>query len=567
MIDAAVYLLRHSAANRVRHLLRKVKSPRYLIAVLVGLGYLGLVFFGQRHQAAGPGVLPVIQVLGTLLTLLLVAKWWIFGTDRTALAFSPAEIQFFFPAPVSRRELLGFKLIRAQLPILINVMIWVVILHRGRDSPLPAPVYALSLWAVFMLIMLHRLGVALTRDSVTEHGVTGLRRHWGGLALGVGLALLLLYAGNNLTALRAADPDGNLLQQMQEVLMAPPLRWLLLPFQLPFAMLKSDDLMTWAGRFALVLLFVGVHLIWVLRADQAFEEAAIAASAKRAAVLDRWRRQGLGGMPVAGAQRRSIPLPATASPVASIIWKNLTRLLRTSSSFALVLLVSLAGVATIFATWWGADFPEAMDTISGLSIAWLLVLSLFGPQWIRNDLRSDLEHLDQLRTWPLSGSAIVTGEVLSSALALTVIQLLLVIVGVSALVQHNISNVPLPLLLTTAPFAFLTLAAINVLALGFQNAAAVLYPAWVKTEIRPGGIEAMGQHLLTAGASILLLMVALVGPTGVAALTAYALWARIAEWSLIPSLLLAAAAVALESALLLDWLGTRLEQMDPTRDR
>jgi hypothetical protein len=270
---------------------------------------------------------------------------------------------------------------------------------------------------------------------------------------------------------------------------------------------------------------------------------------------------------VAGAHRRSLPLPAGASPIGAIIWKNLTRLLRTSSSFALVLLLTLAVVATIFAAWWGAEFPEAMDTISGLTSAWLLVLSLFGPQWIRNDLRADLEHLDQLRTWPLAGGMIVTAEVLSSAIALTVIQLLLAMVCLSALVQHNVSNVPLHQLLVLAPISLFGLAAINVLALSFQNAAALLYPAWVKTEIRPGGIEAMGQHLLTAGASILLLAIFLVGPAGIGAIASYALWSRLAEWSLVPAILLGTAAVVLESALLLDWLGTRLEQLDPSAER
>jgi ABC-2 type transport system permease protein len=567
MRDAALYLLRHSGANRARQLARKVKSPRYLIALLVGIVYLGLVFFGQRQQSAGPGVLPVIQVLGTTLTLLLVAKWWIFGTDRTALAFSPAEIQFFFPAPVSRPALLGFKLLRAQLPILINVAIWVVILHRGRNSPLPTVVYALSLWAVFMLIMLHRLGVALTRDSVTDHGVSGVRRHWVGLSIGALLAVMVIYAGVSLSQLRAAEPEVNLLRQTEEVLGAAPLRWLLLPFQLPFSMVNSADLQTWIGRFSLVLGLIGLHLLWVLRADRAFEEAAIAASVKRAELLDRWRRQGLGGAPVAGAHRRAIPLRPSASPMGAIVWKNSTRLLRTSSSFALVLMLSIVVAVTLFATLWGAEFPEAMDAISGLSLAWLLVLSLFGPQWIRNDLRSDLEHLDQLRTWPLSGGAIVTAEVLSSALALSLIQGLLAIVGLSALMQHDTTDVLLPPLALLAPFGLLFLATVNVLALGFQNAAAVLYPAWVKTEIRPGGIEAMGQHLLTAGASILLLALALVGPGGIAAVTGYLLWPHIAEWSLLPALALGAGAVALEAALLLEWVGTRLEQLDPSTER
>lgn len=567
MIAAAAYLLQRSAANRVRHMARKVRSPRYLIALLIGIGYLGLIFFGQRQQTAGPAVMPVIQVTGTTLVLFLVAKWWLFGTDRTALAFSPAEIQFFFPAPVSRKELLGFKLLRAQLPILVNVAIWIVILHRGRDSPLPAIVYAISLWSIFMVIMLHRLGVALTRDAVTDHGTAGVRRHWATLSIGLLLALIVLYAGAAVLELRAADPEGNLLTHLTQVLNRDPLRTLLAPFHLPFSLIDSPDLTVWAGRFLLLLGLIGLHLVWVFRADRAFEEAAIAASVKRAELLDRWRRQGVGGAPVEGAHRRSIPLRPRGHPIGAIVWKNLTRLLRTSSSFALILMLTLVVGVTIFALTRGGEYPEVMDMVSSLSIAWILVLSLFGPQWIRIDLRSDMQHLDQLRTWPLAGGAIVAGEVLSSGIALLVMQLMLGVLGVAALSQHNVSGLPLNQVLVLTPAVLLLLTGVNLLSLGFQNAAAILYPAWVRTELRPGGIEAMGQHLLTAGASLLLLLIALVGPGGLAAVTGYLLWPRIGTWNLLPAMGLGLVAILLEVALLLDWLGTRLEQFDPTRER
>lgn len=566
MIGAALYLLERSAVNRARQMARKLKSPRYLIALIVGIGYLGLVFFGQQSGHA-PGVLPVLQVIGTLVTLLLLAKWWLFGTDRTALAFSPAEIQFLFPAPVSRQALLGFKLLRTQLPIVVNVVIWVVILQRGKDSPLPTLVYALSLWSVFMLLMLHRLGVALTRDSLSDHGTSGLRRQWPSVAFGVLLALMLLSVVISVAALPPADSGGNLLDGLEGILGREPLRTLLLPFQLPFALLTSTTLSTWAIRFLLVLGMIGLHLFWVLRADRAFEEAAIAASAKRAELLDRWRRQGIGGGTVPQAHRRTLPLAAAGHPIAAIVWKNLTRLIRTSGSFALVMMFTIVTLVTIFALVWGAAFPEVMSMIFGLSGSWLIVLSLLGPQWIRNDLRSDLQYLDQLRTWPLSGGAIVTGQVLSSAIALTIMQLLLAVVAVSAAMQHNISGVPSHQLLLFAPAGLLVLAAINVLALTFQNAAAILFPAWVKGEIRPGGIEAMGQYMLTAGASLLLLTLALVGPVGLGAGAGYLLWPRLGEWSVLLGMVLGTAGIILESALLIDWLGTRMEQLDPTAER
>jgi hypothetical protein len=55
--------------------------------------------------------------------LLSAARWWLFGADRGTLAFAPAEVQFLFPAPVSRRALVHAKLVRTQLAILLNTLI------------------------------------------------------------------------------------------------------------------------------------------------------------------------------------------------------------------------------------------------------------------------------------------------------------------------------------------------------------------------------------------------------------------------------------------------------------
>src|SRR5512147_1574900 len=115
MLSASLYLMARSGRNRARRVLRRLRQPRYALALLVGTGYLALLVFGQR-QSSNP-VVPAatMELGGTVLLTLLAAKWWLFGGDRLALAFSPAEIHFFFPAPVTRAGLLGYKLLRAQI--------------------------------------------------------------------------------------------------------------------------------------------------------------------------------------------------------------------------------------------------------------------------------------------------------------------------------------------------------------------------------------------------------------------------------------------------------------------
>ncbi len=560
MVHAGLFLLSRSLWNRGRRLLGRVRQPRYALALVVGVAYLSLVLWGQRSQSGAPVPVPVMQVTGTLLLAILAAKWWLFGADRLALAFAPAEIQFLFPAPVTREGLLGYKLLRAQLLILVNVVIWLLLLNRGRHHALPLLAHGATIWVMFTTMFLHRLGVALTRDSLVEHGRPGLLRHWPVVVGLLGLGVVIIISVRR--ALPPAAYDGAPLSGVTNILDTPPLSWALFPFRIPFLPLAAPDLATWAPRFLAAVALAGGHLWWVIRADRAFEEAAIEASARRAELLDRWRRQG--SRPRAPTRRgwRWGRLAPRGRPVTAIVWKNLTRLLRTASPGVAVSTLLLLAAIIAFTVVEGDEHVEVTVMIATLALSWVAVLALFGPQWVRNDLRGELEHLQVLRTWPVSGQAIMAGQVLSSSLVLTATQAVLAIVGLTALGQTSQLKLPGATLAALYLPGVLALGMLNLVALSIQNAGALLYPSWVRTEIRPAGIEAMGQHLLTAGISFLLLVVVSIGPVGLGAAVVWGTWNRVEWWSLLPALGLAAAAYALEAFLLVDWMGGRFERMD-----
>ena len=542
----------------------RLRSPRYAIALLFGLGYLALVIVGQRHGSGGALATPAVSIGGSIFLMFLVLKWWTFGADRSALAFTPAEIQFLFPAPVSRAALLQYKLLRAQPLILVNVLVWTFLLRRGDGHPLAAALYAFSLWIFFDTILLHRLGVALTRDSATGHGAAGLRRSW--------LALILLAAGSaacwatyRLMPVESwSGGPGGLLGHLQRLLNTAPLRFFVWPFRIPLAPLEATGLMEWLGDVAVALGLLALHLIWVLRADRAFEEAALEASARKAERIDRWRRQGAGTSMAPRRTRYWIRLSPSGHPLLAIVWKNVTRLIRTLSPgfLGVIAVIGVAGVALAFME--GQENPALLQGVGTMALTWVVVLTVLGPQWVRIDLRSELDHIGMLRSWPLSGLVVMAAQVLSSALVLTGIQLLLGVIALAGLWDDAIGYLSAAQLAALLLPAGLVIMALNVVALAIQNAGALLYPAWVRTEIRPGGIEQVGQHLLTAGISFLLLAIAALGPSLAGGGAAYLLWSRIGLWALVPALLLAGAALVLEGFLLLDWLGGRFEQLDPS---
>ena len=61
--------------------------------------------------------------------MLSVQRWWLFGNDRSALAFTPAEIQFLFPAP-GRGGVIHSSCCAAN-PIVFNAILCVLIFGRG----------------------------------------------------------------------------------------------------------------------------------------------------------------------------------------------------------------------------------------------------------------------------------------------------------------------------------------------------------------------------------------------------------------------------------------------------
>jgi ABC-2 type transport system permease protein len=562
--DAALFLFRRSLRNRMRGLSARMRSPRYVFALLLGLGYLSLVLFGQ-HQGNSAGLpSPAITLGGSLFLLLLVLKWWVLGADRTALAFTPAEIHFFFPAPVSRAALLQYKLLWAQPLILVNVLVWTFLLRRGEGHPLGAVFYASSLWILFDILFLHRLGVALTRDSTTAHGAAGLRRSWPALLLVTAVAVAAWITIHRLPDGSWSGQPNGLPGAIGRLLETAPFRYVVWPFRMPLDPLAATTVQEWLRSAAAALVVLGLHLVWVIRADRAFEEAALEASARRAARLDRWRKQGAGASMAPRRTRYWVGLSPSGHPIAAIVWKNVTRLVRTLSPSFIVMIAVIAGVSMAVVLIEGQEDPALLRVFGTMALTWVVVLSVLGPQWVRIDLRGELEQLSLLRTWPLSGMAVMAGQVLSSALVLTLLQLVLGAIALLGLWSDATTLLTAGQLTAALAPACLVLVTLNVVALCIQNGGALLYPAWVRTEIRPGGIEQVGQHLLTAGVSFLLLAVAALGPALAASGVTYLLWARLEAWALVPALLLAGAALALESFLILDWLGERFERYDPS---
>ena len=507
---ALLYLLWTGTRNRLRRQVGRLRHPRYAIAVVVGLGYVLFFAFQNRstQSASDPLALEFAPLFLTLGVVAMLVWSWLFSRERSALTFSLAEVQFLFPAPITRRTLLHYKLTGTQLVVLLNVAIWVVLL--GVRPGLPVVMRAVAVWSLLTTLHLHRLGATFVRTSLRDHQAHGARRR--AVTIGVLLAVtaLLCAAVVSVVVSLVQSPPGGELDALRATLAQPLVQAALAPFQAVIGPMVAADAASWwhAAPPALVVLLL--HYFWVIRSDTAFEEAAAAASVEQASRL----RSGRPGARRAGRQRYSRPmlqLSPSGPPSTALVWKNVTQLLRWGN-FRVWATAFVSAVAVMLVL--GSVAPTLAEAAGVLLVTWAVFLLLLGAQWIRNDLRSDLAKLDLLRGYPVASDALVRAEAAGAALVLTLGQAALLLVGLAGLWRDP--SVDHMWLGAGAIAGAMVLPSLNFAGMMVQNGAALLFPGWVRVTASRG-IEALGQHMLTAIAYFFALLVLLLLPASLGA--------------------------------------------------
>ncbi|MEO5817376.1 MAG: putative ABC exporter domain-containing protein [Gemmatimonadaceae bacterium] len=564
MIAAFAYLTYTSTRNRLIQQFKRLRNPRYAVALLLGLGYFWMVFFNSSardSRSAGPALAPSIGAILPIFVLAYIAYLWIVGTDKAALAFSEAEVSQLFTAPVSRRGLIVYKLVRAQMGVLTTSVLWMVLFHRSGES---GPERIIASWAFLSTFSLHRLGVALIRASHTEHGSKGFRRTLLATMLFLAVAVVVgkgLYDGRAVFSM-AADLD-DMQHALAVVFGNPPLSWVLYPFRVAVAPMFATSSGEWMRVMPAALVLLALHFWWVLRSDSAFEEAAAEASTAQAKRIEALRTRGVSGVSInAKHARRTIALKPTGPPAVAIFWKNVLWLVRTGQVRGLVGLPLIAFTAVLA---FAGRSEKAEVVIMVMCSTVSVMILVFGPLTMRNDLRGELRRLPMLKTLPLRGRDIIFAEVASSATPTAVMQFLLV--AVTLLAMSFVAKTPLPVdvrlgVLFAAPLLLLGL---NFANFTIHNGLALLFPGWVRLGEHGGsGVEAMGQMMLTSLITLFMLAVLLIVP----ALTGAVVWAALRlplAASIVAVGIVAGIALTIEGYLLAAALGGSLDRLEPAQ--
>jgi ABC-2 type transport system permease protein len=515
-LKAFAYLTWLTLKNRTWTRIRRARNPRYAISAVVGAVYLWFFLVrnpGQVPRAIGAGFNDMWVVMATLGLVVFAASWWLFGGDKTTLAFSLAETSFLFPAPLSRRAIIGYKLFRSQLTILINAAIFIFLMRRGIGY-LPSGYRAISLWTLFTTLNFHRVGAALVRTSWIEHKRHAIRQNLiptlvvvvvivGVLSTGLGgwARVATMYRDKGfMDAVTAA----------RHLIEAPPAKYVLWPVHALVAPVFAMTVSEWAAAIPLALLVLMLHAWWVVRTDAAFEEAAIAASYERVRRIEAWRSRRYSAPRPDKVSRTGFVMPSVGHPAIAIVWKNLLCLRRTFQLRVFIMPAVMAGV-------WGWAYSADHGTLAGFAMGWMsfgALMTFFGPMLVRNDLRQDMQNLTALKTLPLSGRNVVMAEVMSSALPIALMQyVVLIVAGVFALLMKDPMSTSL--VLTIVVLALPALLAFSTVMVSIQNGAPVLFPGWVRLGTTVGGgMENLGQGVMSMSIILILVLLLLI-PAGI----------------------------------------------------
>lgn len=579
MTSAFLFYFACSFKNRVGSRLRRLRRPKYLISALAGSVYVYFIFLHQLIWGSGARVQPAFSRQGNvdllslmeigfaLLLLGLVLMPWILPSKGVGITFTEAEIQFLFPAPLSRRSLIHFRLMKGQLGILFAVL--VSFLVSGRDGAVSNSVYlVLNLWLVFSFLALYRIGTSMAQSSLTEHGMSGLKRQlWV-------LILVLLTVGSVGVWLKwfiPATPEiknlspGGILRWISQVAESGPAFYFLLPFRALVRPALAHDAAFFLLHLLPASLILGFSYAWVIRSDVAFEEASLERSEKAARMLDSLRG---GTLQPANARPGKIKRPwfhlgPNAPPFLAIFWKNLISAGRFDPRFLIysVLIVFAGNVALVLSAG-SSKRALVVSIMAGIAGGLAAVFPIVGPLTVRDDLRKDLLRVDLIKTYPIPGWVVVLGEVLAPAAILALKQwgllLLAAIFLPSAKIPWSLSQHVV--LMVGAAILFPCLSLMGILV---QNAAALIMPGWVQLgKEHQQGIEAMGQRIITTIATLLILLFAVIPAAFLFALV-FLLGYWLIGLAVVPlAALIAAVALLLEAAVVIAWLGQLFDGFD-----
>jgi hypothetical protein len=602
MIGVLVRLQWMSLKGQTVRSIRLLRQPKYLVGFVVGVGWMGLwvlrpLLRSKIALGSAPGnpfgadLLPIFRQLAALAVTFALPIPWLFPWGKLGLPFREAELTMLLQAPLTRRQVIQYGLLKSELGVLISGFVLPLVV--GLGGPSARLLMGCGTWLLFEFWHLNGKWRALflLRQREIPAGLARARRILLTAGL-LGFYATLIWALKPFVMQTFRALDGANFQQVTATLRTmtwpPLLKALLAPAWTLTSPTFAGGVAAFAAAAPAVLIAILAQREIVLRSKARFEESSLERATKQEERKSPTRR--FARISSRARTRRPFELDGPGPPEVAVVWKNAMRVSRTrwlhAGYFAVALLIVIPVLPAIFPFHKMAYGVLLMFGLTAMIIQPLMT----GMSW-NNDLRTELAHIELVRTWPVSAHRLVLAEVLSP----TILSFASAVVGAAVvltcfygtLLHETMTGQPSSLILlprtggvlgVTNPVAavlifvsFLPLAAaVAFFSSALQNLATLFVPAWMAHSTdRSRGFAALGQRLLvTAGLGLALLLALIPGAllVGAAALIQHWIGIPWTAWAFPLWAVLAAAPQAVIAWLMVQSASGFWEHLDPSQE-
>jgi hypothetical protein len=538
----------------VRRMLRNAGTPRGALFLAAGILFFALIVgpsVAFRMVQAEDGTFRASTVkltreVGPLLLFAYCLVTVVFASAEQGVSFTPAEVQFLFSGPFSRRQLLAYKIVGNALLCCVYALLLTAFFFAYAARPLAGYVgLVFTLW----FILLFSMAVSLLVNALEVRAFSRPRKVLALALLGLGV-LALAYFGGGAFAGGPGDVVARLRQNAVVQVLLTPMGWFVETFTAehvwPDFVLGAARCM---GVNALLLL-----VVFVL--DAHYLESSASAADRAYARLQRVRSGGaVAAIVTTGWLRFSLPALPHWGGVGPLAWRQLTtaaRSLRPVIIFLGIFLLLVGGSRLAM----DAIEPGELraggwfigSTVLGMTVAMLTPLLTF-------DFRGDIDRMDVLKALPLPAWRVALGQLLAPTLVLSAVQLL--VVGMVQGFWGGVGPLLAGVVLFALPFNFLSFA--------LENLMFLLFPAR-PTPTAPGDFQMMGRQTLMMAAKFAVLLVVIV-PAALAGVTTGAAAAWLFDTDPVPPALAAGCLVmAVLAAGMIPLVAQAFRRFDVSRD-
>jgi len=452
--------------------------------------------------------------------------------------FSPAEINFLFSGPFTRRQLLVYRIATNALGVLIGALFCSVPIAAYGSSWFPA---FIGLVMTLQFISLLSMSTALTSQIISQNAYSIGRR------IVMVVICTLMIAG----LAEVFEPNGELhpLEIAIQFRHSTAGTIVTAPFAVFTDLIAASEVnLKFAGGLAVALGINALLLLITIRLDANYLETSVRVSEK---LYQRLLQMQSGGSffrtgRKGRAYKRILPRLPRWSGVGPVAQAQLTTSIRSSGR----MLITVAFIAVIATCTIAFSRPalfthgvKTAATIIGVMMYATLIASLSLPL----GFRGDVDHIDWLKSLPITSRTVAAGEVLGPTLFMS-------LVNIAVFLPASLVVTPPWIMLVAAvcvPPAMLLLFAVD-------NLTFTLHPVRQKPT-NPGDMQFVGLKMVHT-----LLQFLLFGLTTIPVIVVGAVaWFVGGAWCSIPAMWVTAGGIGI---VMIQMIARGFERFDPATD-